>query len=123
MRSALWLFFSPFAMVGGWLVGWFGHALHLTAPIDVNLAADFNQQMVLAGVCLIILGGFIRHYMMGRMKRQLRAQAVVIGADQQKIAVADQRADVANARLAVLRTMIAEMREDDLRFIMTDDDR
>ena len=123
MRDALWLLFSPFAMVGGFLLGWFGHdmALQQAAGTFVPNLANLPDQMILLGFMLIILGGFIRHFMMSRMKKKMKQQSATLATDQGRIDEANQTASVATQRLQVIRDMITELREDDLRTIMSDD--
>lgn len=123
MRSAIWLFLSPFAMIGGMLVGWFGHAVKLAeGPLDTYLLDNFDFMMMLIGVGLIVLGGAIRSYMMARMKRQLRAQDIVLAVDRQKIETAQASARIANRRLDVIRELIAGMPDERIRRIVSEEE-
>ena len=55
------------------------------------------------------------------MRKQIQAQSATLATDQSRIDSYVRRAGKAERRLEVIRGMIAELREDDLRRIMTDE--
>jgi len=124
MRNILWLFFSPFATIGGIIVGWVGHRVYLAqfGADSIPFSVMTDSLLALMGVILILLGGLIRHWMVADLKKRVSKQSNELENKETARAWLQQGKDKAERRLQVVRELLGSLDQTQKEFILSVDD-